>query len=66
MAAIHAAKYERVHEIRAAVENMIQRLDAQLKMKQRALSQQNALITKETEHLEHTVQSVSDNNKIMK
>lgn len=59
VAAVHAAKYERVHEIRTAVEQMIQRLDTQLKTKQRFLTQQSALISKETEHLEHVVQSVS-------
>ncbi|XP_022697638.1 E3 ubiquitin-protein ligase TRIM37-like isoform X2 [Varroa jacobsoni] len=58
VAAVHAAKYERVHEIRTAVEQMIQRLDTQLKAKQRFLTQQSALISKETEHLEHVVQSV--------
>ncbi|OQR68337.1 E3 ubiquitin-protein ligase TRIM37-like [Tropilaelaps mercedesae] len=58
VAAVHAAKYERVHEIRTAVEHMIQRLDAQFKIKQRHLTQQNTLIAKETEHLEHVVQTV--------
>ncbi|XP_067121079.1 E3 ubiquitin-protein ligase TRIM37-like [Centruroides vittatus] len=55
---VRVAKDERVHEIRNAVENMIARLDSQLKNKLLTLMGQKTSVTKETEQLESLLQSV--------
>ncbi|XP_022250370.1 E3 ubiquitin-protein ligase TRIM37-like [Limulus polyphemus] len=55
---VRAAKDERVHEIRNAVEHMISRLDSQLKSKLLTLMGQKNSLTQETEQLESVLQSV--------
>lgn len=55
---VRAAKDEKVREIRNAVELMVSRLDAQLKVKLISLMRQKNALTLETEQLEHLLQEI--------
>lgn len=55
---VRDTKEERAKEIRDAVELMIGRLDAQLKVKLMTLMRQKRFLTKETEQLERLVQEI--------
>lgn len=55
---VREAKEERVKEIRTAVDQMIGRLDAQLKVKLMTLMRHKRFLTKETEQLERLVQEI--------
>lgn len=55
---VREAKEERVKEIRTAVDQMIGRLDAQLKVKLMTLMRHKRFLAKETEQLERLVQEV--------
>lgn len=55
---VRSAKDEKVREIRNAVELMVSRLDAQLKVKLISLMRQKNALTLETEQLEHLLQEI--------
>jgi tripartite motif-containing protein 37 len=55
---VRSAKDEKVREIRNAVELMVSRLDAQLKVKLISLMRQKNSLTLETEQLEHLLQEI--------
>ncbi|CRL01532.1 CLUMA_CG014186, isoform B [Clunio marinus] len=55
---VRGAKDEKVREIRNAVELMVSRLDAQLKVKLISLMRQKNALTLETEQLEHLLQEI--------
>lgn len=55
---VRTAKDEKVREIRNAVELMVGRLDAQLKVKLMTLMRQKGSLTQETEQLEHLLQEI--------
>lgn len=55
---VRGAKDEKVREIRNAVELMVSRLDAQLKVKLISLMRQKNTLTLETEQLEHLLQEI--------
>jgi tripartite motif-containing protein 37 len=56
--AVRSAKDEKVREIRNAVELMVSRLDAQLKVKLISLMRHKNALTMETEQLEHLLQEI--------
>lgn len=55
---VRSAKDEKVREIRNAVELMVGRLDAQLKVKLMTLMRQKGSLTQETEQLENLLQEI--------
>lgn len=57
---VRGAKDEKVREIRNAVELMVSRLDAQLKVKLISLMRQKNALTLETEQLEHLLQEIEN------
>lgn len=56
--AVRTAKDEKVREIKNAVEQMVFRLDAQLKVKLASLIRQKSSLTLETEQLEHLLHEI--------
>lgn len=56
--AVRTAKDEKVREIKNAVEQMVFRLDAQLKVKLASLIRQKSALTLETEQLEHLLHEI--------